>query len=128
MDLNGFAAAFVAICVAAGGVFGLFKFGALRAAVVALLTESPHSLREALDSLASVVQAQGDSIAWLRSELDSARTELELTRTALRENTTLRERVAELEELVRSLEQELTRRRKYTRKDFLPREEESGAV
>lgn len=70
------------------------------------------SLKEAVDNLAQVVSAQGDSIIWLRSELDATRLELTAAKEALHnkenyleeENNSLRNRVAELEAQVKALE------------------------
>jgi predicted RNase H-like nuclease (RuvC/YqgF family) len=84
-----------------------------------------RSLREAVENLAQVVAAQGESIEWLRSELDRTRVELSDARTALtdkegrleRDNEKLRKRVAELEAQVKALEAALaskTRRPRTT--------------
>ena len=82
-------------------------------------------LREAIDNLAQVVSTQGESIEWLRSELDRTRTELAEAREALnnketkleKENAKLRQRVAELEAQVKALEAALaTRKRRTTTK------------
>jgi chromosome segregation ATPase len=80
------------------------------------------SLREAIDNLAQVVSAQGESIEWLRGELDRTRGELAEARTALnnkenkleKENASLRKRIAELEDQVKALETALAARKRRT--------------
>lgn len=85
-----------------------------------------ESLREALDNLSAIVTTQGESIEWLRGELDVTRAELDVARKALadresrleKENDQLRTRVAELELQVKALESALaykSRQRKGTR-------------
>jgi chromosome segregation ATPase len=79
-------------------------------------------LREAIDNLAQVVSAQGESIEWLRGELDRTRTELSEARAALsskenkleKENASLRKRIAELEEQVKALEAALAAKKRRT--------------
>ncbi len=139
MNINEVVATLVAILAGTGAVVGVIKFKSVRAALVAFLSETPHSLKESLESLSTVVQAQGESIAWLRDELEAARTELAEARAELEqakqahaqiadmaasENSKLRARVAELEEQVRHLEAELARRRKYTPKALRVKAEE----
>lgn len=76
------------------------------------------ALKEAIDNLAQVVATQGESIDWLRAELERTRGELVEARAALddkenhlaRENDKLRKRVAELEAQVRALEAALAKR------------------
>lgn len=76
------------------------------------------SLRAAIDNLSQVVAAQGESIEWLRGELENTRKELEEARSALndkenrleKENEKLRKRVAELEAQVKALEAALAKR------------------
>ena len=76
------------------------------------------ALKEAIDNLAQVVATQGESIDWLRAELDRTRLELTEARAALtdkegkleRENEKLRKRVAELEAQVKALETALAKR------------------
>lgn len=88
-----------------------------------IVTET-RSLREAVENLAQVVAAQGESIEWLRTELDRTRTELQEARTALnnkeskleKENEKLRKRVAELEAQVKALEAALASKTRRTRK------------
>ena len=138
VDINEVIAAAAAIGAAVLAALGVVKFKSVRAAVVAFLSETPHSLKESLESLSSVVHAQGESIAWLREELEAARAELAEAKAELaeakqahtviadlahQENSKLRERVAELEEQVRQLEAELARRRKYTPKAYRTQEE-----
>jgi predicted RNase H-like nuclease (RuvC/YqgF family) len=117
-DVNEILAALIAIVVTASGFFAVLKFQPVRNAIATVLSGNVAPLKEALESLQAVVEAQGKSIDWLRSELDHARAELELAKKAMAENATLRERVAELEEQVRQLESELERRRKYTPKKY----------
>ena len=82
------------------------------------------SLREAIDNLSQVVSAQGESIEWLRDELDRTRLELVEARVALTakesklelENKKLRDRVAELEAQVKALETALAARKRRTTK------------
>ena len=90
------------------------------------VTNEVSSLREAVDNLAGIVSAQGESIEWLRAELDRTRFELAEARSALtskeskleQENVTLRDRVAELEGQVKALEAALAaRKRRTTKKD-----------
>lgn len=86
-----------------------------------IMTEA-RSLREAVDNLAQVVEAQGESIEWLRGELTRTRAELDEARVALtqkesnlaKENEKLRKRVAELEAQVRALEAALASRTRRT--------------
>jgi predicted RNase H-like nuclease (RuvC/YqgF family) len=117
-NINELAAAVIAITVTAGGFLAVLKVRPVRDAIAAAVGKNVDPLREAVSSLQSVVEAQGQSIDWLRSELDVARRELQLAREALQDNSALRQRVQELEEQVRVLEDELQRRRKYTRKDY----------
>jgi len=70
------------------------------------------ALKASIENLAQVVSTQGDSINWLRAELDLTRLELTVAKEALHnkesyledENNKLRGRVAELEAQVRALE------------------------
>lgn len=105
------------------GVVGLvvaaLKSQRVRSAVIRLLGDgSGLDLSEAVNSLRTVVEAQGESIEWLREELTSTKAELEIARTQLAktealavENAALRARVADLEAQVHKLEEELKRRR-----------------
>jgi len=75
-------------------------------------------LSDAVRALQTVVDAQGQSIEWLRSELATAKLDLEVARVQLAktealaiENAALRSRVADLEAQVHKLEEELRRRR-----------------
>jgi len=80
------------------------------------------ALKEAIDNLAQVVATQGESIDWLRAELERTRTELVEARAALddkenhlaSENAKLRKRVAELEAQVKALEAILAKRTRKT--------------
>jgi chromosome segregation ATPase len=97
---------------------GRALLGRLRRAAV----NETASLREAIDNLAQVVSTQGESIEWLRSELDRTRVELADARAALsskenkleKENASLRKRIAELEEQVKALEAALAARKRRT--------------
>lgn len=124
-NLNEIIASLAVIIAGIGTVFGAMKFSRIRAAIQAFLTETPHSLKEAIDNLSSVVEAQGESIEWLRSELSIKNAELEKLRSQLvatqglvEENAILRKRVGELETEVKALKDELDRRRKYTPKKY----------
>lgn len=123
-NINDVVAAVIAIAVTAGGFLAVLKVRPVRDAIAAAIGKNVDPLREAVASLQHVVEAQGQSIDWLRSELTAARNELDMAREALRENAALRQRVQELEEQVRVLENELARRRKYTRKDYRTKAEE----
>jgi predicted RNase H-like nuclease (RuvC/YqgF family) len=76
------------------------------------------ALKEAVENLAQVVGMQGESIDWLRAELDLTRAELASAREALnnkenhleQENEKLRCRVAELEAQVKALENILAKK------------------
>ncbi len=103
-----------------GGLVGLIvalvRSKAVRSYVARLA--NAIDLSDAVQSLQSVVQAQGESIEWLRSELSIAKDELQDARRQLArtealaaENATLRARVADLEAHVQRLESELKRRR-----------------
>jgi predicted RNase H-like nuclease (RuvC/YqgF family) len=89
--------------------------GRFIAAVTRTFKRETESLREAVENLAAVVTAQGESIEWLRGELDRTRGELGEARAALAnrenrleaENEKLRKRVAELENQVKALESAL---------------------
>jgi len=83
-----------------------------------------EDLRNSLDNISAVVDAQGSSITYLTEQLDIYKTQLEEAREQLKdmeaihkENRALRGRVAELENQVAKLESELARRKKYTPKD-----------
>lgn len=125
VDINEIIAALTVILAGAGTVLGAVKFKRIRAAIQGFLNETPHSLKEAIDNLSSVVEAQGESIEWLRSELSIKNEELEKLRSQLaatqglvEENATLRRRVSELETEVHALKAELDRRKKYTPKKY----------
>jgi hypothetical protein len=82
------------------------------------LLSSDFNVKDALESLKGVVEAQGESIEWLRTELDRTREELSDARSRLQEtanlaleNAKLRVRVSELEGHVARLEEELNRRK-----------------
>lgn len=90
----------------------------VRAALGRLVSNSVVDLTEAISNLQLVVEAQGESIEWLREELTSTKIELEAARIQLQkteglaiENAALRARVADLEAQVQKLEEELKRRR-----------------
>ena len=85
-----------------------------------------ENIQSALDNIIKVVNAQGESIEWLRSELEITKQHLENARDALKkrddelqmENGKLKSRITELETQVNALQDELNRRKKYTRKDY----------
>lgn len=104
--------AVIAIAVTAGGFLAVLKVPNVRNAVSAALGLNAQAVTDAVESLRKIVEAQGQSIDWLRRELDEARAELSLAREAMKENASLRQRVAELEAQVKALESELHRRRK----------------
>lgn len=75
--------------------------------------QSCEEVRAALETLSQVVQAQGESLEWLRSELGKARQELEDEKSRLEaDNAKLRKRVAELEAQVKVLEGMLAARKR----------------
>jgi predicted RNase H-like nuclease (RuvC/YqgF family) len=83
-----------------------------------LLSNSMVDLEDAVRGLKTVVEAQGESIEWLRIELSTTKSELEVARLQLAkteslavENIALRSRIADLEAQVQRLEEELKRRR-----------------
>jgi predicted RNase H-like nuclease (RuvC/YqgF family) len=84
-----------------------------------------EDLRLGLDNISAVVDAQGNSIAYLTQQLDSYREQLTDAREQLKEmenlhkeNSQLKKRVVELESQVARLETELERRKKYTPKKY----------
>lgn len=91
---------------------------------------SADDLRASVDNMTLVVDAQGQSIAYLteqqeflvsqlevyRTELISAREQLKELEGLHKENVNLRNRISELEEQVAKLEAELERRKKFTPK------------
>ena len=103
--------ALIAVAVTAGGFLAVLKVPNVRNAVAASLGLNTQAVTDAVESLSKIVEAQGQSIDWLRKELDAARSELALAREAMKENASLRQRVAELEAQVKSLEAELHKRR-----------------
>lgn len=129
-SVNEVIAAITVILASAATVVGAIKFKRIRAAISALVSETPHSLKEAIDNLSSVVEAQGESIEWLRSELslkneelNKLRAQLAGTQVLVEENAILRKKVAELELEVHALREELDRRRKYTPKKYRKEED-----
>lgn len=105
----------------AGTVFAFLRSAAGKALVARVrgaVRSEATSLRAAVDNLAQVVAAQGDSIEWLRGELATTRAELEAARAALhdketqleQDNEKLRARVAELEAQVKALEAALAKK------------------
>lgn len=101
-----------------GALMALARSPKVRAAISRLFRASAVDLAAAVESLKSVVEAQGESIEWLRAELDrtkeelaEARSELRATEDVVEENSKLRARVAELEIEVAYLKEELKRRR-----------------
>lgn len=91
---------------------------------------SADDLRQSVDNMSLVVDAQGQSITWLteqqetlitqlaayKEELANAREKLKELESLHKENTQLKKRVKELEGQVARLESELERRKKYTPK------------
>lgn len=75
--------------------------------------QSCEEVRAALETLSLVVQAQGESLEWLRQQLEQARKELENEKSRLEaDNAKLRKRVAELEAQVKVLESLLAKRQR----------------
>lgn len=104
------------------GVVGIIAAAArsqrVRSVLRQILSSSVVDLNDAIANLQLVVQAQGESIEWLREELVNTKAELESARSQLLktevlavENAALRARVADLEAQVHKLEEELKRRR-----------------
>lgn len=104
------------------GLLGLLvraaRSGKLSAVVSRVIANAMVDIEDTVRGLKTVVEAQGESIEWLRSELDStkrelleAREQLQKTEALAAENAQLRSRVAELEAHVLRLEDELKRRR-----------------
>lgn len=107
---------------AGGGLVGLvaalLRSGKLQEAVGRMFRAGAVDLAVVVENLKSVVEAQGESIEWLRTELDrtkeelaEAKAELRVTEDMAEENSKLRTRVAELEVEVAFLKEELKRRR-----------------
>lgn len=103
---------------ALGVIVGAMRSKHLRPVLMRILT-SDIDIRQAVESLKTVVSAQGESIEWLREELENARTELMEARAAVRateeltrENIQLRARILELESHVARLETQLNSRKK----------------
>lgn len=73
--------------------------------------QSCEEVRAALETLSLVVQAQGESLEWLRQQLELSRKELANEKSRLEaDNSKLRKRVAELEAQVKVLESLLAKR------------------
>ena len=109
------------VAIASGG-FGGFKLiqrlslgGHVRR--IMGIEPSAEELRLAMDNMNQIVMSQGQSIDWLTNQLTTYRQELDEAHEKL-ENTALRIRVSELEGQVKALEEEIARRKKFTRKDF----------
>jgi chromosome segregation ATPase len=89
-------------------------------------------LRAAVENMSAVVEAQGRSIAWLTEQHDELLSQLEVAKQELaearaehsalqelrQENAALKIRINDLENQVHALEDELARRKKYTRKAY----------
>lgn len=110
VSLSEIVGAVIAIAVTAGGFLAVLKVPNIRNAVATALGVNSQAVSDAVENLRKIVEAQGQSIEWLRRELDEARAQLDLAREAMRENESLRRRVAELEAQVRHLETELRKR------------------
>jgi predicted nuclease with TOPRIM domain len=105
------------------GVVGLivafFKSTKVKSVFTKLTSQSAVTdLTEALSTLRTVVETQGESIEWLRGELTATKDELMSAREQLKntealsiENSQLRIRIADLEEHVAKLQEELNKRR-----------------
>ena len=116
------------VAIASGG-FGGFKLiqrlslgGHVRR--IMGIEPSAEELRLAMDNMNQIVMSQGQSIDWLTNQLTTYRQELDEAHEKLKEmevmhieNTALRIRVSELEGQVKALEEEIARRKKFTRKD-----------
>ena len=97
---------------------------------LANIDPSADDLRQSVDNMSLVVDAQGQSISWLteqqeqlitqlagyKEELANAREQLKELEALHRENSLLKKRVKELESQIARLEAELARRKKYTPK------------
>jgi len=97
---------------------------------LANIDPSADDLRNSVDNMSLVVDAQGQSINWLteqqevlisqlagyKEQLTIAREQLKELEGLHKENTSLKKRVKELEAQVAKLEAELERRKKYTPK------------
>jgi multidrug resistance efflux pump len=101
-----------------GTIAGALKSKRFREAVRRLFSASMLDLTETVRTLQTVVEAQGESIEWLRTELSTTKSELDVARLQLAkteslavENIALRARIADLETQVQKLEEELKRRR-----------------
>lgn len=124
------------MATAIGGFFAYLRTRKGRAMTTSYLKRlfnvdpSADDLRTGLENISAVVDAQGSSINYLTEQLDIYKTQLEEAREQLKamdaihkENKTLKSRVAELESQVAKLEAELDRRKKYTKKALLPKED-----
>lgn len=80
--------------------------------------QSCEEVRAALETLSLVVQAQGESLEWLRQQLEQARKELADEKSRLEaDNAKLRKRVAELEAQVKTLESLLAKRTRNVKRN-----------
>jgi chromosome segregation ATPase len=105
------------------GVIGLFisifRSTKFKSVFTKLTSQSAVTdLTEALSTLRTVVETQGESIEWLRGELSATKDELLNAREQLKnteslsiENSQLRIRIADLEAHVAILQEELNKRR-----------------
>ena len=102
-----------------GLMLSLFRSTKFKSAFTKLTSQSAVTdLTEALSTLRTVVETQGESIEWLRGELTATKDELTSAREQLKntealsiENSQLRIRIADLEEHVAKLQEELNKRR-----------------
>jgi chromosome segregation ATPase len=102
-----------------GLLVSLFRSTRFKSAFTKLTSQSAVTdLTEALSTLRTVVETQGESIEWLRGELTATKDELMSAREQLKnteslsiENSQLRIRIADLEAHVAILQEELNKRR-----------------
>jgi chromosome segregation ATPase len=132
-------AGIVATIVAAiGALTAYLRTGKGRGQLATLLRRvfnidpTSDDLRAAVENMSAVVDAQGRSIAWLTEQHDELLAQLEQAKKDLaearaehsalqelrQENAALKIRINDLENQVHALEDELARRKKYTRKAY----------
>jgi chromosome segregation ATPase len=102
-----------------GLLISLFRSTKFKSVFTKLTSQSAVTdLTEALSTLRTVVETQGESIEWLRGELTTTKEELTAAKEQLKntealsiENSQLRIRIADLEAHVAILQEELNKRR-----------------